>query len=56
MLEKRISESPDIAKYLFGWDPETDQPDRSDFSQIIERVLLIRIIPKQTADYVLLNR
>lgn len=45
-LEELISESPDVAKYLFGWDPGVDELDKSDFSQMIERVMLIRFIPK----------
>ncbi len=45
-LEKLISESPNIAKYLFGWNTGVDQLDKSDFSQIIQRVLLIRFTPK----------
>ena len=45
-LEKLIIESPEVAKYLFGWDPQTDQISQSDFSPIIERVLIMKFLPQ----------
>jgi deazaflavin-dependent oxidoreductase (nitroreductase family) len=42
VLEALILESPDTARYLFGWDPEVDRFSNADFSPILELVLFIR--------------
>jgi len=44
-LKQLITESPDTATYLFGWDSQTDEIENSDFSPILEQVLLIRLDP-----------
>lgn len=45
-LAQFINESPDQAHYLFGWEPEQDRLDKADFSMVIDRVLIVRFIPK----------
>jgi deazaflavin-dependent oxidoreductase (nitroreductase family) len=45
-LAQFINESPATAHYLFGWEPNQDQLDRCDFSQIINGVLIVRFIQK----------
>ena len=37
-----ITESPDQAHYLFGWDPENDRLKIADFSAVIDKVLINR--------------
>jgi len=45
-LTQFIDESPDQAHYIFGWEPKLDRLDRADFSMVIDRVLIVRFIPK----------
>jgi deazaflavin-dependent oxidoreductase (nitroreductase family) len=45
-LAQFIDESPDQAHYLFGWEPKLDRLDHADFSMVIDRVLIVRFIPK----------
>jgi deazaflavin-dependent oxidoreductase (nitroreductase family) len=45
-LAQFIDESPDQAHDLFGWEPEKDRLDHADFSMVIDRVLILRFIPK----------
>jgi deazaflavin-dependent oxidoreductase (nitroreductase family) len=41
-LDQFVTESPDQAQSLFGWQPGRDQAARADFSVVIEKVLIIR--------------
>lgn len=43
-IECLILESPDNARSLFGWDPESDRLDQADFSPILEKVLFVKFI------------
>ena len=45
-LAQFIDESSDLAHYVFGWEPEQDRLDHADFSMVIDRVLIVRFIPK----------
>lgn len=45
-LGQFVAESPDAARYLFGWEPGRDQLETADFSTIIQRVLIVRFIEK----------
>jgi hypothetical protein len=45
VLKTLIVESPEMAKYLIGWDAQTDRIESSDFTPILEQVLLIRFDP-----------
>jgi deazaflavin-dependent oxidoreductase (nitroreductase family) len=45
VLKTLIVESPEVAKYLIGWDAQTDRIESSDFTPILEQVLLIRFDP-----------
>lgn len=45
-LEQFLRESLAEAKYLFGWDPQSDKIETSDFSEVYERVLMVRFIEK----------
>jgi deazaflavin-dependent oxidoreductase (nitroreductase family) len=45
-LEQFVTESPQQAHNLFGWDAEKDYLEIADFSPIIQKVLVIRFIPK----------
>jgi deazaflavin-dependent oxidoreductase (nitroreductase family) len=47
LLECFITESPDHAKYLFGWDPACDRMEYSDFSKVRDQVLIIRFVGKE---------
>ncbi len=42
-LERFTVESPKAAEYLFGWDPQTDRIETSDFSIFGDRVLILRL-------------
>jgi deazaflavin-dependent oxidoreductase (nitroreductase family) len=42
LLAQLINESPNQARYLFGWDPANDQMKLADFSQITDNVLIVR--------------
>ena len=42
-LEQFVRESPAEAKYIFGWDPEQDSFERADFSDVVQRVLILRL-------------
>lgn len=44
IIEALILESPGVAHRLFGWDPQRDRVENSDFSQIINKVLFVRFI------------
>ncbi len=41
-LEQFVTESPAEAYYLFGWEAGSDQIERADFSEVVDRVLIIR--------------
>lgn len=41
-LGQFIRESPADVRYIFGWDPENDALENADFSDVIERVLILR--------------
>ncbi len=43
-IECLIIESPENARRLFGWDPQSDRLDRADFSPIVEKVLMVRFV------------
>jgi deazaflavin-dependent oxidoreductase (nitroreductase family) len=43
-LEQFVRESPTAARYLFGWQPESDSLACADFSPIIKNVLIIRFV------------
>ncbi|MGE5221849.1 MAG: nitroreductase family deazaflavin-dependent oxidoreductase [Omnitrophica WOR_2 bacterium] len=43
-LEQFVTESPEQAHYLFGWEPGFDQMERADFSEVIQRVSIVRFI------------
>lgn len=43
-IEQFIRESPQMAKYVFGWDPQSDRIESSDFSAVIQHVLVIRFL------------
>lgn len=45
-LEQFLRESPAQAKYLFGWEPDHDKMETSDFSEVYERVLMVRFVEK----------
>ncbi len=45
-LEQFIEESPAQAKVLFGWEPGRDRMECADFSEVIQRVLIVRFIEK----------
>jgi deazaflavin-dependent oxidoreductase (nitroreductase family) len=46
-LEKFVTESPEQARNLFGWDSAQDRIETADFSAIIHKVLIVRFIEKQ---------
>lgn len=46
MLAQFIDESPDLAHDVFGWEPQQDRLDHADFAMVIDRVLIVRFIPK----------
>ncbi len=41
-IEQFVTESPAQAQYLFGWDPARDRMECADFSEVIQRVLIVR--------------
>ncbi len=41
-IEQFVTESPAQARYLFGWDPARDRMECADFSDVINRVLIVR--------------
>lgn len=43
-IEQFLNESPIQAHYLFGWEPGRDRIERADFSEVIQRVTIIRFI------------
>ena len=45
-LKQFLEESPVEAKALFGWEPEKDKIETSDFSEVYERVLMVRFVEK----------
>jgi deazaflavin-dependent oxidoreductase (nitroreductase family) len=45
-LEQFIVESPSLAAYLFGWEPERDRMENADFSEVINHVLIVRFVEK----------
>ncbi len=45
-LEQFVSESPEAARYLFGWQPGVDRLDCADFTPIIHNVLIVRFQEK----------
>ena len=45
-LAQFLNESPDDAKALFGWEPGQDKIETSDFSEVYERVLMVRFVEK----------
>jgi len=45
-LEQFLRESPAAAKSLFGWEPGADKIETSDFSEVYERVLMVRFTEK----------
>jgi deazaflavin-dependent oxidoreductase (nitroreductase family) len=46
LLELFVTESPEQAHNLFGWDPGQDRIEIADFSAIIQRVLIVRFTEK----------
>jgi deazaflavin-dependent oxidoreductase (nitroreductase family) len=46
-LEQFVTESPQQAHSLFGWDPAQDRIETADFSAIIDKVLVVRFEEKQ---------
>ena len=46
-VELFIAESPEQAKYLFGWNPDHDRIEDADFSPIVNDVLIVRIYESQ---------
>jgi deazaflavin-dependent oxidoreductase (nitroreductase family) len=49
-LAKFVTESPAQAHYLFGWDPDLDQLDQADFSNLINRILIVQFFEKEEND------
>jgi deazaflavin-dependent oxidoreductase (nitroreductase family) len=45
-LDQFVTESPNQAQNLFGWQPGRDQVDRVDFAIVIEKVLIVRFVTK----------
>jgi deazaflavin-dependent oxidoreductase (nitroreductase family) len=45
-LEQFVTESPQQAHSLFGWDPAQDRIETADFSAIIDKVLVVRFEEK----------
>ncbi len=45
-MEKFLNESPVQAHYLFGWEPGRDRIEKVDFSEVLQRVMIIRFIEK----------
>jgi deazaflavin-dependent oxidoreductase (nitroreductase family) len=45
-IEQFTVESPSQAAYLFGWEPGRDRMEDSDFSRVIDRVLIVRFVDK----------
>jgi deazaflavin-dependent oxidoreductase (nitroreductase family) len=45
-----VTESPAQAHYLFGWDPDHDQLDQADFSNLINRILIVQFFEKEEND------
>ncbi len=43
-IEQFVTESPAQAQYQFGWDPAHDRMECSDFSEVIQRVLIVRFL------------
>jgi deazaflavin-dependent oxidoreductase (nitroreductase family) len=41
-IQQFLVESPAQAQYLFGWDPARDRMECADFSEVIQRVLIVR--------------
>jgi deazaflavin-dependent oxidoreductase (nitroreductase family) len=46
-LEQFVTESPEQARNLFGWDPAQDRIETADFSAIIGKVLVVRFEENQ---------
>jgi deazaflavin-dependent oxidoreductase (nitroreductase family) len=46
ILDHFVTESPAQAHYLFGWEPGRDQMSYTDFTEVINRVLIVRFIEK----------
>ncbi len=44
-LEKLVAQDPQGAKMLMGWDPSADRAETSDFSMMVEKVLVVRFHP-----------
>jgi deazaflavin-dependent oxidoreductase (nitroreductase family) len=49
-IAKFVTESPAQAHYLFGWDPDLDRLDQADFSNLINRILIVRFFEKGEND------
>ncbi len=45
-IEQFLTESPAQAHYLFGWEPGHDRMESADFSEVIDRVLIVRLFEK----------
>jgi deazaflavin-dependent oxidoreductase (nitroreductase family) len=45
-LEQFVGESPGEANYLFGWEAGRDRMELADFSEVVERVLIVRFIKR----------
>ena len=45
-IEKLVVQNPKGAGYLMGWDAGVDRPETADFSLMIERVLVVQVLPK----------
>lgn len=45
-IEQFLTESPAQAHYLFGWEPSRDRRDRADFSDVMQRVSIVRFIER----------
>jgi deazaflavin-dependent oxidoreductase (nitroreductase family) len=45
-IARFVTESPAQAHYLFGWEPDLDRLEQADFSNLIDRVLIVRFSEK----------
>ena len=45
-LEHLVTQNPKGAEMLFGWDPQTDRYETSDFSMVVQKVLVVRFYPQ----------
>lgn len=46
-VDRLIKENPSAARSLFGWDPLHDEWERSDFTQVLDKVLFVKFAERK---------